>query len=99
MTQETVIKILKKNLPYLREVFYVKRVALFGSIAKNTYKKGSDVDILVEFTKPIGLKFMDLAEYLEKAIGRKTDILTSEGIKGIRIKNVARDIMGNLRYV
>ncbi|MEK6728069.1 MAG: nucleotidyltransferase domain-containing protein [Candidatus Omnitrophota bacterium] len=53
---------------------------------KGKYTKTSDIDMVVEFIRPIGLRFMDLAEYLEKRLGRKTDILTADGIKSIRIK-------------
>jgi hypothetical protein len=97
--QQKVINILRRELPYLKENYGVKKIALFGSIAKNRHTKASDIDMVVEFEKPIGLRFMDLAEYLEKKMGRKTDILTADGIKSIRIKKVARDIKRSLLYV
>ena len=59
----------------------------------------SDIDIVVEFEKPIGFKFFEFAEYIEKLLGRKVEILTSEGIKGIRIKEVAVEIKRSLLYV
>ena len=97
--QQKVIELLRKEIPYLRENYGVKKIALFGSIVKGKYTKSSDVDMVVEFEKPIGLRFMDLAEYLEKKMGRKTDILTAEGVRSIRIKKVARDIKRSLLYV
>jgi uncharacterized protein len=99
LTQQKAIKIIKAEFPYLKDKFGVKKIALFGSFAKRIETKKSDVDILVEFEKPIGLKFVDLAEYLEKILGRKTDILTLEGIRGIRIKGIAQSIKRNLLYV
>ncbi len=97
--QQKVINVLRREIPYLKENYGVKKIALFGSIAKNRHTKASDIDMVVEFEKPIGLRFMDLAEYLEKKMGRKTDILTADGIKSIRIKKVARDIKRSLFYV
>lgn len=99
LTTEKVIKILRKELPYLGSNYGVKRIALFGSFAKGVQREDSDIDILVEFEKPIGFKFMDFVEYIEKLIGRKVDILTPEGIKGIRIKQVAEDIKRGVVYV
>jgi uncharacterized protein len=64
--QQKVIELLRKEIPYLRENYGVKKIALFGSIVKGKYTKSSDVDMVVEFEKPIGLRFMDSAEYLEK---------------------------------
>ena len=42
---------------------------------------------------------MEFGDYLEKLLGRKTDILTPAGIKSIRLKHIARDIEENIIYV
>lgn len=99
VSQKNIIAILKREHPFLKKNFGLKKIAIFGSFAKNTQKKDSDVDIFVEFEKPLGLKFIKMTEYLEKKIGRKTDILTPGGIKGIRIKRIAEDIKRSLLYV
>ncbi len=99
LRDEKVIKILRKELPHLGLEYGVKKIGLFGSFAEGTEREDSDIDILVELEKPIGLKFIELAEHIEKLLGKKVDILTSEGIKGIRLKKVARDIERNLLYV
>jgi len=97
--QQKVINVLRREIPYLKENYGVKKIALFGSVVKGKYTKSSDIDMVVEFEKPIGLRFMDLAEYLEKKLGRKTDILTAEGVRSIRIKKVAQDIKRSMFYV
>jgi len=94
-----IIKILRQTQPYLREHFGIKKLAIFGSVAKGTAGPDSDVDIVVEFSRPIGFKFMELSDYLETILSRKVDILTMEGIKAIRIKKVADEIKRELRYV
>ena len=99
MTQKKVIKILKQELPHLISEYGVKRIGLFGSYAKGMQKEDSDIDILVEFEKPIGLKFVEFGEYLEKLLGTKADILTPAGIDGIRIKKIADDIRKSVVYV
>ncbi len=99
MSREEAIEILRKELPYLSSRYGVKRIGLFGSIAKGDQKGSSDIDVLVEFEKPIGLRFMELAEYIEEILHSKVDILTPEGIRSIRIKEVARDIEQSIVYV
>lgn len=97
--RDRIISILTKEMPKLKRIYGVQKLALFGSYAKQTAKKTSDVDILVEFKKPLGLEFVSFANYLEKILGREADILTPVGIKNIRIKEIARNIKRSLYYV
>jgi predicted nucleotidyltransferase len=55
--------------------------------------------LVVEFKRPIGLKFIELIEYLEIIFNKEVDILTPAGIDSIRIKKVAEDIKRNIIYV
>ncbi len=99
LTQRKVMDILKKELPYFASEYGVRRLGLFGSYAKEVQNEESDVDIIVEFDRPIGLKFIELAEYIEKILGKKIDILTPDGIKGIRLGRVAKDVEESIVYV
>jgi hypothetical protein len=55
----------------------VKRVALFGSVARGKDTARSDVDILVAFKKPVGLfRLARLRRELEERLGRPVDLLT-----------------------
>lgn len=99
LTQEKAREILRREFPYLRDNFGVGRIGLFGSFAKGEQREDSDIDILIEFEKPIGLKFVELAEYLEKVLGRQVGVLTPAGIKGIRIKKIAQEIERGIVYV
>jgi len=60
-TKNKIMRILKEQQSYLRGSCGVKKIGLFGSVAKGNAKASSDVDIVVEFERPIGLKFMELA--------------------------------------
>ncbi|RMD98154.1 MAG: nucleotidyltransferase [Bacteroidetes bacterium] len=97
--REEIIVLLKRNLPYLTAEFGIKRIGLFGSYAKGSAEATSDVDLVVEFHQPIGLKFVELAEFLEALLGKKVDLLTPDGIRGIRIPSIANDIVKNIVYV
>ena len=96
---DEVIKKLKVQYPYLSSEFGVKRIGVFGSIAKQEERKESDIDMVIEFDRPIGLKFIALAEYMENLFGRKVDILTKDGIRNIRVKSVSTDIKKDIIYV
>jgi len=67
LTPRKAIEALRKELPHLGSSYGVKRMALFGSFAKGVPREDSDIDLLVEFEKPIGLKFMDFAEHKEQS--------------------------------
>jgi predicted nucleotidyltransferase len=77
----------------------VKRIGIFGSCAKEQLTDKSDVDIIVEFERPLGLRFVAFAEYLENLLGRDVDILTPAGLRGIRIGCSAEEIAASVVYV
>ena len=99
LNREKLIDKLRKESPRLKADFGVKRIAVFGSFASNTQTRNSDVDIIVELEKPLGLKFFDLVDCLEEAVGRRIDILTADALKAMRIKQVADSIQASLLYV
>ena len=79
--------------------FGVTKIGLFGSFATETATAHSDVDLVIEFERPIGLKFVNLCDYLEACLGRKVDVLTLAGIATIRNRSVAESITRSLVYV
>lgn len=99
MSEKRVAELLREKYPYLVSEYGVKRIGLFGSYAKGTPSETSDVDIVVEFVQPIGLRFVVFAEYLESLLGRKVDVLTLAGVRGIRIARIAEEIEKSVVYV
>jgi predicted nucleotidyltransferase len=99
LTKEKITKVLQESYPYLASEYGVKRIGLFGSYAKDTSTETSDVDIVVEFDRPIGFRFAEFAEYLESLLGKRVDVLTPAGIQGIRIERIARSIEESIVYV
>ena len=94
-----VLKLIKDNYAFLASEFSVKRIGVYGSVAKETDSEESDVDLVVELNKPIGFKFIELTMYLENLIQGKVDIITTEGIENIRIKEIALSIKKDIIYV
>ena len=99
LTKAQVMARLREHYPILVARYGVKRVGVFGSFAKGTPTESSDIDLLIEFERPLGLQFVDLVEYLEHILGRRVDVLTPEGVRGIRVARVARDIRESVEYV
>ncbi len=81
-TLEEIKNILARHKAKLRKRYSVKELAVFGSCVKGMSKKGSDIDILVEFEKPIGFfDFLDLEERLEHLLGIKIDLVSKKALK------------------
>lgn len=70
------------------KAFSVKSLALFGSVARDEAGPNSDVDLLVEFDRPVGLfTFLDLKGYLEHILGARVDLGTPRSLKdGVRFQ-------------
>ena len=96
---DEIIEKLESHYPYLSSEYGIKRIGVFGSVAKQSEREESDIDLIVEFDRPIGLKFMSLVEYMEKLLGRKVDILTKDGIRNIRVKRISIEIEKDIIYV
>jgi predicted nucleotidyltransferase len=94
-----IIEILKNEYPKLKEEFGIKRIGLFGSYSQNTANELSDIDLIIEFENPIGLKFINLCDTLETLFNKKVDILTPEGIKNIRVQSLKENILKTIEYI
>ncbi|MCX7048998.1 MAG: nucleotidyltransferase domain-containing protein [Candidatus Sumerlaeota bacterium] len=99
MTKEQILITLGEELPFLQREFGVKRLGLFGSYARGTQTDLSDVDIVAEFDRSIGLRFMEFSEHIEQVLGRRADILTPACISTMRNRKMAREIVKSCIYV
>lgn len=98
MTKESKknILILNNNLNLLKSKYGVANIGIFGSYARGDQRKNSDIDILVEFDKPVGFfKFIALEDYLKKILGREVDLATKKSLKPA----IKADILKEVIYV
>ena len=72
---------LRSIQPSLMQRYPIKRLALFGSIVRNEQTSESDIDIMVEFAKPVGFQFIELAHELENYLKCHVDLVSRNGIK------------------
>ena len=84
--------IIKQNRRELEKKFKVKSIALFGSYARGEQNEESDVDIIVEFSEPVGFLFFHLANHLEKILDANVDLITPDAIKPNRRKYIMEDL-------
>ena len=99
LTREQILHKLKENHSYLSSEYGLKRIGLFGSYANGTQVETSDIDVIVEFNRPIGLKFLEFTEYLEDLLEKKTDVLTTVGLEKMRNLKIAQQIKETIIYV
>lgn len=97
LTRQDIFRILRESRPTL-DRFAVRRIGLFGSYATGRQTQASDIDLLVEFDRPSYDNFAGLQDALERLFGRKVEILTPDGLDGIRIPRVADSIRKTLVY-
>ena len=72
---------LRKNKTRLFKKYSIKELAIFGSVSRNDFNETSDIDILVDFNRNIGIEFIDLAEELEAILHKKVDLVSRNGVK------------------
>ena len=79
------LKYIKQQLTskksFLQAKYHIKYLAIFGSISRGDYNNESDIDILVDFSEPIGIEFIDLADELERILQNKVDLVSRNAIK------------------
>jgi predicted nucleotidyltransferase len=93
MEQKVVLHTLKQKNTELMTKFGVKSLLLFGSVARNEATTASDVDLLVEFNRPVGyFGLFALQDYLEKLLGCPVDLGTPDSLKPY----IKERIMGEL---
>ena len=81
-------------LSHLKE-FDPLKIGIFGSFARGDNKKGSDIDILVEFKEsPTLLTLIKLENDLSEILGIKVDLITTGALKNKRIrKSIKKDLI------
>ena len=82
MKRNDVLRILQKERQGLIDHYNISTLSVFGSVARDDARQDSDVDILVEFSRPIGLcQFIELQQRLEALLGSKVDLGTPRSLK------------------
>ncbi len=90
---ERIEKILKRQKPILRKKYKIKELGIFGSYIRGDYKKGSDLDLLVDFSEIPGLfKFVEIGDYLSDIAGVKVDLVMRDALKPSLKKYIIKEV-------
>jgi len=87
---------LEELKPLLEEKFEVKSIGIFGSYVRGGEKKGSDLDILVEFEESADLSLLDfirLENYLSEELGVKVDLVEKGTLKPRIGKHILEEVV------
>ena len=71
----------------------IKSMAIFGSYSRKEQNDTSDLDILVEFSDRIGIRFIDLANDLESIVGFKVDLVSKKGVREKYLKSIDSELI------
>jgi predicted nucleotidyltransferase len=102
-TKDEILRILRKEMPVLRNEFGIERMAIYGSFARGEANEKSDLDILIQLSKPLGFKFISMAFFLEEILEREFDLTTfnclQKSLNAGRKAQIAKEIEKALVYV
>jgi uncharacterized protein len=90
---DNVLKIRKKIISILK-CHDVKKASVFGSFARGEENKKSDIDILIEFKNSKNKSLLDLVRLkieLEKALGKKVDVVEFSSIKPLLKEKILKE--------
>lgn len=77
-TFEGIKALLIEHKEEIRKKYGVILLGIFGSYARGEEENRSDIDILIEIERPIGLKFFELWDELEKLLGCEVDLVRAK---------------------
>jgi len=95
-TISSIRTLLAKHKTELIEKYGVKEIGVFGSYLREEQKETSDIDILVEFKRPVGmLTFINLKNHLSDLLEINVDLVTKRALK----PRIGRRILSEVVYV
>ncbi|MDP2431187.1 MAG: nucleotidyltransferase family protein [Pseudomonadota bacterium] len=81
MRRDQAITLLQAHKAEIVSRFGVKRLALFGSTARDEAREDSDVDVLVDFVEPTFRGYMGLKFYLEDMFSSSVDLVCDDAVR------------------
>jgi predicted nucleotidyltransferase len=92
----TIEKSLLKSKPMLSRRYGVTQIGIFGSYIRGTAKRKSDLDLLVDFGRPISLiGFVQLKNDLSDRLGVPVDLVMKRALK----PGIGKSVLKEVRYV
>ena len=90
----SIINKLKELKPLLSERYGIKEFAVFGSVAKGTDTKESDIDIaILEMNLKSGFDLIRAENFLKKTLNREVDLGTFDSMKTFIKNRIKKDFI------
>jgi predicted nucleotidyltransferase len=87
--------VLRAALPGLKRRWPIRSLAVFGSVARGEASAASDVDLLVDFARPLSLsEFLALEHALSALVERQVDLVTHAALKPCIGRRVLDEAVG-----
>jgi hypothetical protein len=93
---EKIKKVLEEYKDELRKKYAVTEIGVFGSCVRGEQKRGSDIDILVDFipnAKVSLLEFIELENYISDLLGCKVDLVEKSALKPRIGRNILNEVI------
>ena len=95
-SRQDILASLEKLKREVAKEYYVKTIGVFGTVARDEQTGQSDIDLLVEFSKPVGfVTFMRLENFLSERLGKQVDLVTPDSLKPV----IRQDVLSEVIYV
>ena len=95
-TRQDILSSLKTLKGDVAREYSVKTLGVFGSVARDDQTDQSDIDLLVEFSRPVGfVTFMRLEQFLSDRLGERVDLVTPDTLKPV----IRQDVLSEVVYV
>jgi len=92
MDREYILTFLKEHKEELKQKYHIKKIALFGSFARDEANEKSDIDILVDMPSSFD-KFFELKYYLEKNFNREVDLGKFKTLRLLVKEKIEKEIL------
>ena len=93
LTKDSIIAFLRKNKPYLEKEFGVTKIALYGSYVRGEQTPKSDIDLIIEVSKPSLKDRCKLKRFLEDHFKRKVDISYFSGMRSFIRSEIEEELV------
>lgn len=94
LTRSEALALLGRHREEIVRRFHVRRLSLFGSVARDEAGPNSDLDVLVDFERPPTFDdYTGLMVHLEDLFGRKVDVVSRSGMKPGARPFIERDLI------
>jgi predicted nucleotidyltransferase len=95
-SRQDILASLKNLKKEVAQEYSVETIGVFGSVARDEQTGQSDIDLLVEFSKPVGfVTFMRLENFLSGRLGKQVDLVTPDSLKPV----IRQDVLSEVIYV